>query len=127
MSEALGIVSDDAVFFKEIVEDHPETELFHFELVDDHGLGALRAVFPGDVGRYGLAICDNAVDKAAGDMMLDGAEMIGKSIARCLSRLGHEVRDVYARGFRTCDGLGYFRDEQIRKNAGIERSGAQEN
>ena len=58
-------------------------------------------------------------------MALDGAEMIGKGIAGGFAGLGHEVGDVSTRGLGLGDGGGDFRNEEIGKNTGIERAGAE--
>jgi len=120
-------MADDPVFFKEIVENDPKTELFQFKKIDDNRLGALSAVPSGDVGRHGLAIRDNPIDQPVRDVPLDGSKMIGLGVAGRFTGLGHEVGDVHARRSRARDGLGNLRDEQIRKDAGIERARAQEN
>ena len=39
--EASRIVADDAVLFKEIVEDHAIAQLMHFGQIDGHRQGAL--------------------------------------------------------------------------------------
>ena len=44
--EALGVVADDTVFLKEIVEDGAETEFLERGEINGHGFGALSAVAP---------------------------------------------------------------------------------
>ena len=60
-------------------------------------------------------------------MFLNRAEMIGERVAGGFPRLGHKIGDVHARGFGFGDGAGDFRNEQIREDAGVERTGAEEN
>jgi len=48
--EAAGVVAEDAVFFKEIVEDDAEAELLERGEIDGDGLGALCAVTASDIG-----------------------------------------------------------------------------
>src|SRR5229473_2372869 len=88
VGEAAGIVAQDAVFFEEIVEDDAEAELLEGGKVDNHGFGALRTVAAGHIRRNGLAIGDDPVNDAMRDVLLDGAEMIGKRVAGGFSGLG---------------------------------------
>jgi hypothetical protein len=124
--EAAGVVADDAVFFEEVVEDDAETELLERREIDGHGLGALRAVATGDVGRDGLAIGNDPIDDAGLDVILDGTQMIGERVAGSFAGLGHEIGDVDARGFGFGDGGGDFRDQKIGQDACVERAGAEE-
>src|SRR5216683_23523 len=125
--EAAGVVADDAVFLEEIVEDDAEAELLEGGKIDGHRFGALRAVTPSHIGRDGLAIGDDPIDDAARDVLLNGAEMIGKGVAGGFAGLGHQIGNVDARGLGFGDGAGNFRDKKVRKNAGVERAGAQKN
>ncbi len=125
--KAAAIVADDGVFLEEIVEDDAEAELLEGRNVGGDRFGALRAIAPRDFGRNGLAIGDDPIDDAAGNVFLDGAEMIGKGVAGSFAGLGHQVGDVHARGFGLHDGAGNFRDQQIRENAGVKRAGAEQN
>jgi hypothetical protein len=43
-----GVVAEDAVFFKEIIEDDAETKLLEGGKVDNHGFGSLSAIAAGD-------------------------------------------------------------------------------
>src|SRR6266849_7847157 len=70
--EAAGVVAQDAVFLEEVVEDDAEAELLEGGEIDGHGFGALGAVAAGHVGGDGLAIGDDPIDDAAGDVFLDG-------------------------------------------------------
>jgi hypothetical protein len=124
--KAAGVVADDAVFFEKIVEDHAEAELLKYGEIDGDRLGALRAIAAGHVGRHRLAIGDDPVDHTVRNVFLDGAEMIGKSVAGGFAGLGHQIGDVDARGFGFGDGAGDFGNEEIRENAGIERAGPEE-
>jgi hypothetical protein len=120
--ESAGFVTEYGMFFKKIVEYDAKAELLERRKINDHGFGALGAVAAGYIGRNGLAIGDDAIDNPAGDMLLDGAEMIGKGVAGGFAGLGHQIGDVYAGGFGLGDGAGDLRDQQIRKNAGVERA-----
>src|SRR6266481_6951081 len=125
--EAAGMVADDGVFLEEIVEDDAEAQLLEGGKVDGDGLGPLEAVTPGHIGRHGLTIGDYPIDDAVRDVLLDGAEMIGKGVAGRFAGLGHQVGDVDARSMGFGDGAGNLRDEQIRKNAGVEGTGTEKN
>jgi hypothetical protein len=120
-------VPDDAVFLKEIVEDNAEAEVLEFAKVDGDGFGALGAVAAGDIGRDGLTIGDDPIDHPARDVFLDGAEMIGESVTGSLAGLGHEIGDIDARRFGLDDGGSNFRDKEIGKDAGVKRTGAEQN
>jgi len=108
--EAAGVVAQDAVFLEEIVEDDAEAEFLEGGKIDGHGFGALRAVTPGHIGRDGLAIGNDPIDDAAGDVLLDGAEMIAEGVAGGFAGLRHQIGDVDARSFGIGDGGGDFRD-----------------
>jgi hypothetical protein len=95
--------------------------------INGHGLGALRAVAPSNVRRDRLTIGDDPINDAVWDVFLDGAEMIGERVAGSFAGLGHQIGDVDAGRFGLGDGVGNFRNEQIRKNAGVERAGAEKN
>ena len=108
--EAAGVVADDGVFLKEIVEDDAEAEFLESGKVDGDRLGALGAIAAGDGGRNRLAIGDDPIDDAPGDVLLDGAKMVGEGVASGFAGLGHQVGDVNARGPGLSDGAGDFRD-----------------
>src|SRR5216684_6685832 len=125
--KAGGIVADDAVLFEEIVQNDAISELLQVRDIDDHGLGALGTITLGDFRGDRLTIGDDPVDEAARSVALNSAEMIGQSVAGGFAGLGHEIGDVDARRLGFGDGAGDFRDEQIGKNAGVERTGAKKN
>src|SRR5713226_197764 len=125
--EAGGVVADDPVFLEEVVEDDAEAELLEDGKINGHRFGALRAITPCHIGRDALAVSDDPIDDAARDVFLDGAEVIGKGVAGGFAGLGHQIGDIDARRLRLGDGGGNFRDQQIRKNAGVKRAGAEEN
>src|SRR6267378_6498022 len=125
--KAGGIVADDAVLFEEIVQNDAISELLQVRDIDDHGLSALGTITLGDFRGDRLAIGDDPVDEAARSVLLNGSEMIGQRVTGSFARLSHEIGDVDARCFGFGDGAGDFRDEQIRKNAGVERTWAQKN
>src|SRR5882762_11689016 len=79
--EAAGVMAQDAVFLEEIVEDDAEAELLERGKIDGHRFGALGAVAPGHIGRDGLAIGDDPIDDAVRNVFLDGAKMVGESVA----------------------------------------------
>src|SRR6266849_4615937 len=60
-------------------------------------------------------------------MTLDGAKVVGKGIARGFARLGHEIGNVNPRCLGLSDSGRDFRNQEIRKNTGVERTGAEEN
>src|SRR5260370_3193268 len=125
--EAGGIVADDAVLFEEIVQNDAISELLQVRDIDDHGLSALGTITLGDFRRDRLAIGDDPVDEAARSVVLNGAEMIGQRVTGSFARLSHEIGDVDARRLGFGDGAGDFRDKQITRNAGVERTWAQKN
>src|SRR5260370_1018818 len=90
------MVADDGVFLEEIVEDDAEAELLERGKVDGDGFGALGTVTPGHIGRHGLTIGDYPIDQAVREVLLDGAERIGKGGAGGVAGLGHEAGDVDA-------------------------------
>ena len=125
--EAARVVANDAVFLEEIVEDDAEAEFLKCKKIDGHGLGALSTVAPGNVWRNGLAIGNHPIDHALRDVRLNGAEMIGESVAGGFAGLGHEIGYVNARSFGFGDGAGNFWNQEIGQDAGIERAGAKKN
>ena len=126
LSQASRVVANDAVFFEEIIEHDAIAELLKIGDIDRDGLGALRAVAPGDFRGDRLAIGDDPIDDATGSVALNGGEMVRKGVAGRFAGLGHEIRDVDAGRFGFGDGVGDFRDEQVRKNTGVERTRAKE-
>jgi len=114
------------VFFDEVVEDDAITEFLERVEIDGNGLGALSAVALGDFTRDGLSIRDDPVDHAAGCVLANGFEVIGKGVAGGFARLRHEIGDVYARGFGVGDGVCDFGDEQVGKDARIQRAWAEQ-
>ena len=126
LGEGSGVVAKDAVFFDEVVEDDTIAELLECVEIDGDGLGALCAVALGDFARDGLAIGDDPVDDAAGGVLTNGFEVVGERVAGGFAGLGHEVGDVDARGFRIGDGVGDFGNQEVGKDAGVKRAGAEE-
>ena len=104
------VVTDDAMFFEEIVGDGADAEFLKFGQIDEDGLSALAAIAAGDGRRDGLAVGDNEIDDATGSMFLDGANVVGEGVAGGFARLGHEIGDIDARGLGFSDGGGDFRD-----------------
>src|SRR5258707_14706310 len=123
--EALGMVADDAVFFQEIVEDDAEAEFLEGGNVDGHGFGALRTITAGHIGRHRLAVGDDPIDDPARNVLLDGAQMIGQGVTGGFAGLRHQIGDIDARSGGFGNGSGNFRNQQVWKNAGVERAGAE--
>ena len=127
LSQSSGVVPNDRMLFEEIIEHDAIAELLQVGDVDRDGLGTFRAVALGDFRGDQLAIGDDPIDDAAGSVALNGGEMVRKGVAGRFPGLGHEIRDVDAGRFGFGDGVGDFRDEQVRKNTGVERTRAEEN
>ena len=87
--EAGRVVAEDAVFFEEIIEDDAHVELPHFLEFEENGHGTLGAVAASDLGRNRAAVGDDKVHHAPGNVQLDGAQMIGKSVIGGFAGLGH--------------------------------------
>ena len=119
-------MTDDAVFFEEIVEDDAEAELLEREEINGNGLSTLRAIAASDVGRDGLAIANDPIDDAGPDVLLDSAQMIREGITGGFSGLGHEIGNVDARGFGFGNRVGDFWNQEIGEDAGIEGTGPEE-
>ena len=124
--KAAGVVAEDGVFLEKIVEDDAEAEFLEFGQIDSDGFSALGAVAPCNFGRHRLAIGNNTINDTMGDVFLDGAEMIGESVAGSFAGLGHEIGDVHAGRLGLGDRACNFRDQEIRKDAGVERTGTEE-
>lgn len=121
------IVANDAVFFQEIVGKKTNLPFEDFVAIDNNGLGALGAIAAAHIPGNAFAIGDNRVDDAAGNVVIDGAEMVAEGVASGLAGLSHEVGNVGARGLGAKDGPCDFRDKKIGNDAGVERAGAHEN
>ena len=98
------------MFFEEIVENYAKAELLEFREIDSDGVGTLRAVPAGDIGRDRLPIGDDPIDHAGTYMLLDGAEMVCEGVARGFAGLSHEIGNINARGFGFGNGIGDFRN-----------------
>ena len=125
-SKERGIVADDAVLFEEIVGNDASAELEKFVAIEPNGFGIFRAIAAGDVGGNGFGVGDDHIDDLAADVLLDGANVIAECVMSGFGRLGHQVGDVHARGFRTHDGVGNFRNQQIGNNTGVKGTRAHE-
>src|SRR5712692_11593775 len=95
--KAAGVVAEDTVFLEKIVQDNAEAELLEFGQINRYRFSALGAVAPCNFGRHRLAIGNNPINDTMGDVFLDGAKMIGESVAGSFAGLGHEIGDVHAR------------------------------
>src|SRR6266851_6298376 len=125
--EATAVVADDGMLLEEIVEDNAEAELLESGEIDGDRFGALSAIAPGYIGRDGATIGDDPIDNAMRDVLLNGAQMIREGVAGGFAGLGHQVGDVHARSVRFGNSVGNLRDQQVRKNAGVERTGSEKN
>ncbi len=124
--KAAGVVAEDGVFLEKIVKDNAEAKPLEFGQIDRYRFSALGAVAPGHFGRNRLAIGNNPINDAMADVFLDGAEMIGESVAGSFAGLGHEIGDVHAGRLGLGDRAGDFGDQEIRKDAGVERTRTEE-
>src|SRR6266403_2627985 len=115
------------MLLEEIVEDDAEAELLESREIDGDRFGALSAIAPGYIGRDGAAISDDPIDNAMRDVLLNGAQMVREGVTGGFAGLRHQVGDIHARGARFGDSAGNFRNQQIRKNAGVERTGPEKN
>ena len=125
--ETACLVADEAMFLQEVVENDSVSELSERREIHGHGLGALGAIAPRDFRRHRLAIGDNPINDAMRNVLLNRAKMIGERVAGGFAGLGHEVGNIHARSFGSGDGVGDFRDQEIRENTGIERPGTKKN
>src|SRR6266566_7649827 len=114
--KAARVVANDGVFLEKIVEDDAEAELLQRGEIDRYRFSALGAVAPCNFGRDGLAIGNDPINDTMGDVFLDGAEMIGESVAGSFAGLRHEIGDVDAWRLGLGDRAGNFRDQEIRKD-----------
>ena len=119
-------MTDDAVLFEEIVEDHAEAELLEREEINGDRLSALRAIAASNVGRDGLAIGDDPIDHAGPDVFLNSAKMIREGVAGGFPGLGHEIGNVDSRGFGFGNRVGDFWNQEIGEDAGVEGAGPKE-
>jgi len=124
--KAAGVVAEDGVFLEKIVKDNAEAKPLEFGQIDRYRFSALGAVAPGHFGRNRLAIGNNPINDTMADVFLDGAEMIGESVAGSFAGLGHEIGDVHAGRLGLGDRAGDFGDQEIRKDAGVERTRTEE-
>ena len=83
------IVAYHVVLIEQVIQNHAAAQLVKFRKIDDHGLGALRAIPSGNFGRNWLAVGYDVVDQLAISVNLDGAQMIGQRVACSFARLGH--------------------------------------
>jgi len=127
IGELRRIMTNDAVFLEEIAGEELDAKAGDLLRIQTNLLGAFHAIAARDFGRDGLTIGDDVVDEILADVILDGADMFAESVVGSFAGLGHKISDVDARSFRASDGLGDFRNQQIWKDAGIERAGAHEN
>ncbi|MCU1241670.1 MAG: hypothetical protein JWO71_2396 [Candidatus Acidoferrum typicum] len=125
-SQPIRVMANNTMFFEEIVEHDAVPEFLQLGNIDLYRFSALRAVAPGDFGRNRLAIGDDPIDDTVRGVALNGTKMIGQRVPRGFAWLGHQVGDVNARRLGFCNGVGNFRNEQVGKNAGVERTGAEQ-
>ena len=63
--ETASVVSEDAVFLEEIIEDDAEAELLEVREIDGDWFGTLRTITASDIGRDGLPIGDDPINHTA--------------------------------------------------------------
>jgi len=124
--EAGRIVADDPVFFKEIVEQELDLELNEPIGVHHDRFCALSTITPRHFGSDRLTIGDNPIDDAFTHVLLDGAQMLTESVLSGFARLRHQIGNIDPRGLGSRNGVGDFRDQKIRNDAGVKRAGAHE-
>lgn len=124
--EESGIVADDAVFFEEIIGDEADFLLEDFLAINGNRFGVFRAVAAQDRRGDGFAVGDNSVNDVARDMELDGAKMVAEGVVSGFTGLRHQVGNVHAGGFGAEDGAGNLRNEEVRDDAGVKRTGTHE-
>ncbi len=125
LGEGGGVMSKNPVFFDEVVEDDAVPEFLEGVEVDGDRLSALGVIALGDFARDSLAVGDDPVDDAAGGVLADCFEMIGEGVAGGFAGLRHEIGDVDARCLRIGDGVGDFGYQQVGKDTGVKRAGAE--
>lgn len=113
-------MANDAVFFEEIVEQEFDLELDKFVGVNHNGLCTFGTIAARDFGRDRLTVRDNPIDDAFADMLLNGAQVFTESVMGGLAGLRHQIGDIHARGLGARNGVGNFRDQQIRNDAGVK-------
>ena len=118
-----GVVPDDAVFFQEIGSKQVNIPVEDLFAVEGNRFGAFGEVTRSDAGGDRFAIGDDSFNDAAGNVFLDGADMVAERVAGGFAWLGHEVGNVNAWSFRTDDGVSDLWDKQVGDDAGVERTG----
>lgn len=124
--EAFGIVTDDAVFFEQVVGHKLDLQFSNAFGVDANRLGTLRAVTLGNFLGDRSNISNNRIDHALLYVILDGANVLAEGVAGGFAGLSHEIGDVNAMGFGASDAFGNFRNQEIRNDAGVKRAGPHE-
>ena len=121
-----GVMTDDAMFLDEIAGEELDAETGDLLRIEANLLGAFGAITSCDFRGNGLAVGDDVVDEIFPDVILNGADMLAERVLRSFTGLRHEIGDIDARGPGMSDGAGDLGDEEIRKNAGVERAGPHE-
>jgi len=126
--EALGMVADDAVFFQEIVEDDAEAEFleggkYRRPRVRRPARDKRRATS----GDTAWRLATTPIDDPARNMLLDDAQDDRPGRNRRFRRACVIKLAIYRRAEAVdlAMGRGNFRDQQVWKNAGVERAGAE--
>ena len=120
------IMTDDAVFLKEIAGEQLDAKAGDLLRIETNLLGTFSAIAARDFGGDGLAIGDDIVNEVLADVILNGANVFAECVVSGFAGLGHEIGDVNAGSFRTSNSVGNFRYQEIRKNAGVQGSWAHE-
>ena len=87
--QAPGVVAQNPVFFEQIIEQHAVTKTPERRQINVDWSSSFRSVASGNVGRNGLAVRHHEIDHAVRQMLLDGADVVGKRIARRFTGLRH--------------------------------------
>ncbi len=114
----------EAVLLEQIVKQAANT--YALQVLDIHAyrLGATPAVTPRHFRRDALVARNNPVDELAPCVAVNDAHVLGQRITLCLSRLRHEIRDQNPRRGGILDRFGNARNQKIRQNACVQRTGA---
>lgn len=120
-------MSDDPVLLEKIIEDDAIAKLLKLGKVGGDLLRPLTPIAFGNFRRNSAAVGYDPVYNTARRVAANGAKMIGQRIGGSFSRLRHEIGDIHAGSHGIGDSGGNFRDEEVWKNTGIERAGAEKN
>ena len=100
--EAFGIVTDDAVFFEQVVGHKLDLQFSNAFGIDANRLGTLRAVTLGNFQGDRSDISNNGIDHALLHVILDGANVLAEGVA-----VGFAAGLVRLRRGRCAVNVGY--------------------